>query len=485
MLRLCLALLVFSVAAERCKYDVHESFDDEDVYFVFPGTEQDTSFKAVGAGSVVFDANGDGGEYVAAPPRQYTSISFYMAFGDTDSLPTFSLSGADGEMGWAMSLKPTGLDLTGDIATHIPVVVAIKKFYFFEFLIDYAAGTMTLLMDGQVKSARNAPLHPGCLDGIKYVTFFEGQGWLDELRLEETCSYYAVTGTLGSAVHNELVAGGLVLTITRSSGVWVDTEATKQALIDGLVADNSSRAQTGWNALKSTMMTTALVTISGSNMTLGPLYPAASFYERASTLVTLKLKDSMVATGLLGAVDDWYFVISSSPLLCPAGEEVVVADGAFPQSTVDNDFKAEGAGSTFFPSVGNDDINNFVVFRDRPTRLQYTNISFYLTSGGGVFVVGRNPDCWIFELPPLEKFYFYEILIDYPSETWTLRVDGEVVRERVEGTSPECFTGVNSFLYYSGPGWLDDLRMRCPGERTPPPADMVRGSSATPPPPGQ
>ncbi|KAJ9466294.1 hypothetical protein DIPPA_01097 [Diplonema papillatum] len=315
MLRLCLALLVFSAAAEGCQYDVHESLDG-DTSGVFAGTEGDGDVKAVGAGSVVFDANGDGGEY-KVKPRQYTNISFYMAFGDTDSLPTFSLSGGEGRataavVGWAVSLKPTGLDLTGNSTYHIPMVLAIKKFYFFEFLIDYATGTMTLRMDGEVKSARNAPQHPESLDDIDYVTF-EGQGWLDELRLEGSCTArYAVTGTLGSAVHNELVAGGLVLTITRSSGAWVDTEATKQALIDGLVADSSSRALTGWNALKSTMMSTASVTISGSSMTLGPLYRAAAFYERAPTLVTLKVTDIILPTEEYVA-DDWYFVIPSSP----------------------------------------------------------------------------------------------------------------------------------------------------------------------------
>ncbi|KAJ9461176.1 hypothetical protein DIPPA_02462 [Diplonema papillatum] len=79
-------------------------------------------------------------------------------------------------------------------------------------------------------------------------------------------SYLQMTGTLTEPGQRDLVSGGLTLTVVIEGDVdsWVDTEATKQALIGGFTADEVCVSPNGWNALKSTMMNTSLITISGS-----------------------------------------------------------------------------------------------------------------------------------------------------------------------------------------------------------------------------
>ncbi|KAJ9443074.1 Astacin [Diplonema papillatum] len=450
----------------------------------FPHSVVDTSFSAEGSGSAYFGGPDGAPSYsiFTSVLEKYTSVSYHIAMSDTASPPGIDILQTDHGSCWTMYLTSTGLDFLSITHVNVDMPLELNRFYFVEHLIDYSTGMMTVLVDGVVKienfASRSAST---CIrDGIKSVVFLR-KGWLDELRLQRPCLQYEMTGPMASPRYSELVGGGLTLTVSIGGDleVWADTEATKQAFIDGLVADSSSTALTGWNALKSTMMDTSLVSISGSEMTLGPLTPAASFFEETSTVVSLTLEDSMVAGGTLDALGlDLKFVIPAS-LVCLASERETFDEvsTAFPGSVVDTAIRAVGAGSALF--------NGPYSIYSAATSKQVSSISFYLarrvaSSTPGFDILDENwISCWHMYVSStevrftsdttasapltveLEEFHFFELLFDYSSETTTVRVDGQVKFEHAAKAGSTCFSGGSRHFVFLAEGWLDEFQLQC------------------------
>ncbi|KAJ9436503.1 hypothetical protein DIPPA_17346 [Diplonema papillatum] len=462
---------------------VHElSFDDSTA---FPHSVVDTSFSAEGGGSAYFGRPGDVPIFSIFSPvlDLYTSFSYYVAMNGTESPPGIDILQADqGSSCWKMNFATTGLTFTSDTVASVNMPLELNRFYFVEHLIDYSTGMMTVRVDGEVKHENFASSRGSrCTStGIGHIVFLY-RGWLDEFEMQPPCPHYELTGTLAKSVHTELVDGGLMLTVTIKGDldVWVDTEATKQAFIDGLVADSSSTALTGWNALKSTMMNTSLVSISGSKMTLGPLKPAASFLQLTSTVVSLKLKTSMVLSrGLRDGSGDLSFVIPRR-VVCAASEEETfdVASTAFPGSVVDTKFNAVGAGSAYFGGG----YSFFVTSASK----QFSSISFYLarsddTDPGFDILDDTGASCWAVFLgktglsvwsvtttdAPMtvanKKFYFIELLIDYRGGTMSTRLDGQVMHEQLTPkTGSKCVSAGFAAFVFLAEGWLDEFQLQC------------------------
>ncbi|KAJ9461177.1 Zinc metalloproteinase nas-39 [Diplonema papillatum] len=287
----------------------------------------DASLSAKGGSSAYFGSEGYG-TYTVATPSRYTYISYRMARDlASPNDPVLQFFNATSQMCWQTTMQAGTLVFTSETSAFVSLTVETKKFYFVEHLIDYDTGTMSIRIDGMVQVedfAVNAASN--CLtSGVGGAVFFY-EGWLDEVRMY--ChSYLQMTGTLTEPDQSDLVSGGLTLTVVIEGDVdsWVDTEATKQALIDGFTADEVCVSPNGWNALKSTMMDTSLVTISGSTMTLGPLNAAASFSALLSTVIPLVLKPSMVQSGTLPlGSDDQSFTI---PGICAGSTEYSFDDG--------------------------------------------------------------------------------------------------------------------------------------------------------------
>ncbi|KAJ9471318.1 Astacin [Diplonema papillatum] len=480
--------LFFVIPASFTCPAVEETFDRDETFF--SGAELDTSFRAAGAASVYFPVRDGSRPYIMSNTLDddlYTSISYYIAMNDTDYLPRIDFLQADISSCWKMDIAATGLTFNSDTASSVDLPLELNRFYFVEHLIDYSTGMMTVRVDGEVQIENFASKSGSTCttEGISRIVFLN-RGWLDELRLVPPCSQYEIAGTLTSPVHKELVAGGLMLTVSINEDVdvWVDIEATKQAFIDGLVADSSSTPLTGWNALKSTMMDTSLVRISGSKMTLGPLNPAASFFERSSTTVSLTLQDGMVARGTLGEGSVLSFVIPAT-LSCPENRELAFDSdsAAFSGSVVDTSFKAKGQGSAYFGKPP------YSISTSLQSGL-YTSISYYIAlndtdSLPGIDIIQSDfVSCWKMDITAtgltftsrgsvavnmsleLNRFYFVEHLIDYSTGMMTVRVDGEVKIENFASQSgSSCTTvGIDRVVFLNR-GWLDELLLKLPCPR--------------------
>ncbi|KAJ9445350.1 hypothetical protein DIPPA_22422 [Diplonema papillatum] len=415
---------------------------------------------------------------------KYTSISYYIATNDSSVI---GIGQAETRFRgcWWMTIAATGLKFASSLSSSdtdifVNMPIELNRFYFVEHLIDYSTGMMTVRVDGEVK-IENFASKSGttCISHGIGGFAFRRKGWVDELRLQVACSLYELTGSMTSPDHRGLDGGMLTVSIKGDPDVWVDTEATKQALIDGLVAVTSSTALTGWNALKSTMMDTSLVSISGSKMTLGPLNPVA-YSATSATVVSLTLTASMAASGTLKRGSGGLFFVIPAPMCFSDRDITFNSDSAtFPNSMVDTSFKAEGRGSAYFGESG----ASVYSVSEPLNRGRFLYISYYIAMNDTDYLPSIDildsslNSCWVMEITstgllfhgnivadmPLElnRFYFVENLIDPYTRAMTVRVDGAVKLEYplAMKANSSCNTGIDHIVFWRK-GWLDRLRLQ-------------------------
>eukprot|EP01064_Diplonema_japonicum_P009321 TRINITY_DN167_c0_g1_i6.p1 TRINITY_DN167_c0_g1~~TRINITY_DN167_c0_g1_i6.p1 ORF type:complete len:1430 (+),score=464.76 TRINITY_DN167_c0_g1_i6:115-4290(+) len=278
-------------------------------------------------------------------------ITFYAArFADPETPAAFFSSSA----GTCFSVRyANGAWRLGFTAAATATLKAEpKEFYHFDLHVDWAgAGKVDLYVDG--KKEATSGFSSSCPDGISKVSL-SGGAWFDEFHLWCT-DYILMTGSVVEGLtQDQLRAGGTTMTLTLvgDHDEWVDSEATKQAVIEAMVPDHLSA--TGWDGLRGTMLDTSLVTIAGQVVTLGPLKAAPTFRTSATELVDLYLTGAMFKSGTkpVWSHKDLEFQIPGEchhSVNLPFDDPATVASSIAEVTTA---VKKEGAGSFTFKDYG-------------------------------------------------------------------------------------------------------------------------------------
>ena len=194
--------------------------------------------------------------------------------------------------------------------------LASDTFVFVDLRIDAAASKLDAYYDGQLYHSQQG-FSASCSNGFDKIVFV-GSGWVDEFRMLCT-DYVAVSGSLLN-LDSQLPlksSSNLQLTYTLvGEDTWVDTAANKQAVLAALSADVTQA--TGWDGLKSTLLSVGKISFGGATLTIGPLNAASTYSSWQSETVSLTLAATMFASGKLPAsqAQELSFMI---PGLCPGG----------------------------------------------------------------------------------------------------------------------------------------------------------------------
>ncbi|KAJ9451316.1 Zinc metalloproteinase nas-14 [Diplonema papillatum] len=280
-----------------CPENLRYSFDTVDSLWQVGGA-LDTAFFAAGGGAMRIVPPL---AFMFVQPSTFSKISFNFAYSDTADLPilTFRDDTAAYEPCWSMAVtEAQDLALYHNAIEFAGLRLNPGVYYFAEFLIDNALGVVTLRIDGLVV-IEDFPLDASCTTTGVRVLVAHGGLWMDELDM--LChSFIVPAGTLAKKLdQSEFVEGGLLLTLAIEGGVesWNESEETKQALVDALVADTP--ADNGWNELKGVMLDASLVHFNGSLATIGPLRAAPSYSVQQESRLSVRLDGSMFASHTL------------------------------------------------------------------------------------------------------------------------------------------------------------------------------------------
>ncbi|KAJ9436946.1 Protein SpAN, partial [Diplonema papillatum] len=433
-----------------CPENLLFSFDDIDD-MEWTNVVADTSFFLSGGASASIAPGKDFAWYSPTALSTFTWVTYNIAW-PVGVEPAISINDGSGTSCLyffvSVSQVTNGIDYFNIDWTPEP-----DTWYYVEHTIDPVAATMTIRIDGRVYLDAMDVSSSSChKSGASGMVWFRG-GWLDNVRM--FChSYVQMTGSLMNPTQADLVAGGLVLTLTIEGGVdnWVDSTATKEAVVQGMRAGMGG--STGWDALKDTMLKAASVSISGSVLTVGPLAAAPAFSESLTTRVKIALSGPMVSTGSLPlASDELSFSIlghCSKGIAFGYDDTAVPLPAGFLYNT--DDFK-EGIGalevnitgrvqSLSLGSIKPRVVSFYGYVVDASAASSYSVVSLRLPGSSesievqsGIFNRFRlkvggvvHPAAGLAES---EKWYLHELAFDWSAMQVSLIVDGKAVIESV------------------------------------------------------
>ncbi|KAJ9461173.1 Zinc metalloproteinase nas-39 [Diplonema papillatum] len=446
----------------------------------------DTTMSVSGGASAMFTGAG----YTQPKPRGiFTKVSYHVAFSTTASV---SFRGVNGVECWSVYLTSTTITLQATGVQRADITPTPRTWYFIEHVMDPVSNALTLRVDGTTYGNPLFVKHGSTCDvsGVELVAVFgqpDQPAWLDEMHLY--ChSFVSMDGSLANPEQSDFTDGGLTLTIAiDGSDTWVDTPATKRALIDGFTSSYPSPS--GWDALKDALLPEGLVRIAGSAVEIGPLPPAPEFYEFSSAVVTARLRPSMFASGAvpLGGRELFFRI----PGICPMNTVHEFDDPTrsltSPVAGYSTSVVASGAASMEFVKA----YGGYLIRVGPKTGYLATSVSFFSrvvdASGSkhiGVDVVARDGtrigwhtgvnnrflstlDNTLYGDVQSNTWYHVTMLLDWDARVVSVKVDGALLAANLP--LPESFESVVSLIVYtfSVPAYLDRIVVACDGGRKP------------------
>ncbi|KAJ9472212.1 Neurogenic locus Notch protein [Diplonema papillatum] len=215
--------------------------------------------------------------HAAVPEDSVSSVDFYAA-------TTLCFSFVHNALGWGIGIREADVHSASKVFTGV------------DLRIDWAGQKLQLYLDG-VHEMQDAAFSNACSAGFDSIKA-TGNIWIDDFHVW-CSSYILMSGSVAEHLSQaDLVGGGSTITLLLVGGVqaWVQTDATKQAALDSLIADVTD--PTGWNNKKTSMVSLALMKFpTPQSLVMGPFKAVSDFFSDAHEIVTFHLKGSMFTSG--------------------------------------------------------------------------------------------------------------------------------------------------------------------------------------------